>query len=262
MVGSGSNPAHLNKRSVVDILGVSVDRLDMPDTLERIETFIASGRPHRHVVVNASKLVMIRGDDHLARTVESCDLVSADGQSVVWASRLTGCPLPSRVTGIDLMIELLHLASERGYGVYMLGAGEETVTKVVSGCKSEFSGVKIVGWHSGYFDAAEEQQIISDIRSCQPHILFVALGSPLQEFWLENNHTDLAVPFSMGVGGSFDVLAGNLRRAPLWMQRRGLEWLFRLLLEPRRMWKRYLKTNLVFAWLVWKEHFRSGGLPR
>ena len=254
--GDGSSLEYADKRNVVDILGVDVDRLDMRETLERIDEFIASGKPHRHVVVNASKLVMLREDECLARAVQSCDLVNADGQSVVWASRLTSCPLPSRVAGVDLMTELLQRSCDKGYRVYFLGAQEETVVRLVSRCKGEFSGLRIAGWHSGYFDASEEQQIIADIRSCQPHILFVAFGSPLQECWLESNHVDLGVPFCMGVGGSFDVLAGHLRRAPLWMQKRGLEWLFRLLQEPVRMWRRYLKTNLAFCWLVWREHAR------
>lgn len=250
------NVEHPGRRNVVDIVGVEVDRLDMSGTLARIENFIASGRPHRHVVVNASKLVMIRGDQHLARAVQSCDLVNADGQSVVWASRLTSCPLPCRVTGIDLMTQLLRRSHDKGYRVYFLGAREETIVKLVSRCESEFSGLKISGWHSGYFDASEEQQVISDIRSSRPHILFVAMGSPLQEYWLEGNCHSLGVPFCMGVGGTFDVLAGNLRRAPLWMQTNGLEWLFRLLQEPTRMWRRYLRSNLMFSWLVWKEHVR------
>ena len=257
-VGYKSNSARHDERDVIDILGVPVDRIDMAETLARIKDFIASGRPHRHVVVNASKFVMMRQDNRLARAIRSCDLVNADGQSVVWASRFTGTPLPERVTGIDLMLELLRQSSNQGYRVYFLGAHKETVAKVVDSCQSKFSGLQVAGWHSGYFDASEEQLILADIRSTQPHILFVALGSPYQEYWLESHQAELDVPFSMGVGGSFDVLAGELRRAPLWMQKRGLEWLFRLLQEPTRMWQRYLTTNLMFAWLVWKEVIRSG----
>lgn len=256
VVGAESESECLRNRDVVKVLGIDVDRLDMEDTLARIDDFIESDTPHRHVVVNASKLVMIQGDERLAGAVQSCDLVNADGQSVVWASRLTGTPLPCRVTGIDLMTELLRRSCVKGYRVYFLGAREETVARLVVRCEGEFSGLKIAGWHSGYFDAAEEQQLISDIRAVRPHILFVAMGSPLQEFWLYENCQDLGVPFCMGVGGTFDVLAGNLRRAPLWMQANGLEWLFRLLQEPTRMWRRYLKTNVVFSWLVWRDLVR------
>ena len=131
------------------------------------------------------------------------------------------------------------------------------MARVIDRCHCEFAGLKISGSYSGYFDPPEEQQILAEIRSTRPHILSVALGSAFQEYWIERNQATHAVPFCMGVGGSFDVLAGDLLRAPLWMQKNGLEWLFRLLQEPTRMWQRYLTSNPVFAWLVWKEIIRT-----
>lgn len=151
------------------------------------------------------------------------------------------------------MTQLLERSAKRGYRVYFLGAREETLARLINRCQKKFPELQIAGWHSGYFAAAEEEQIIATIKRSRPHVLLVAMGSPLQEYWLESHSSELGVPFCMGVGGSFDVLAGDLPRAPLWMQKHGLEWLFRLLQEPTRLWRRYLRTNSVFAWLVWKE---------
>ena len=151
------------------------------------------------------------------------------------------------------MTQLLERSAKRGYRVYFLGAREETLARLINRCQKKFPELQIAGWHSGYFAAAEEEQIIATIKRSRPHVLLVAMGSPLQEYWLESHSSELGVPFCMGVGGSFDVLAGDLPRAPLWMQKHGLEWLFRLLQEPTRLWRRYLRTNSAFAWLVWKE---------
>ena len=244
-------------RDCAYVLGAKIDRLDMAATIARIEMLIAVGKPQQHVVVNAAKLVAMRRDEQLADIVRSCILVNADGQAVVWASRILGDPLPCRVAGIDLMIELLSVAEQRAYRVFFLGATEEVVDKVIEICRSRYTGLKISGWHCGYFDENEEREIVQTIHASNTDILFLAMSTPKKEYWLAKYKDSLNVPFCMGVGGSFDVVAGKVKRAPVWMQRCGLEWLYRFLQEPRRMWRRYLVTNSAFIWLVIKAYIRQ-----
>jgi len=206
-------------------------------------------------VINASKMVLAQRDEELKRILYSADLVTADGMSVVWASHLFGSALKERITGIDTLHRLVDHAAERGYSVYFLGATNESLLATVEYFRRIYPDLKIAGYHDGYF--RNDQEVIDDIRRCAPDILFVGMGSPAQEKWLSKNLQQLGVPFSMGVGGSFDHIGGRLKRAPLWMQRAGLEWLFRLLQEPRRLWKRYLIGNSAFIWIIIKEFFSS-----
>lgn len=232
------------------ILGAAIDRLSMDETVARVSSLIADGACHQHVVVNAAKLVHMQTDQRLRDIVNQCHLVNADGQSVVWASRFLGDSLPERVAGIDLMVRLLDEAERAGYRVFFFGATEVVVNRVVEVCRARYTRLQIAGWRSGYFDDSENPGIVQQIRQSRPQILFVALGTPEKEYWINTHLQDLAVPFCMGVGGSFDVLAGHTRRAPKWMQTAGLEWFFRFLQEPCRMWKRYLSTNVRFLWLL------------
>ena len=251
MVEMGSDKNEENEtQSHAHVLGIRIDRLDMDGTLNHIEELIASRQPHQHVVVNAAKVVAMRKDERLTDIVSACDLVSADGQSIIWASRILGDPLPERVAGIDLMMALLRRADEKRYRVFFFGAEEAVVRRVVHICREQHPGLQISGWRNGYFSVGEEEEIVEEIRASKSDILFVGMSSPKKEYWLARYIDKLSVPFCMGVGGSFDVLAGKVRRAPQWMQQGGLEWLFRFLQEPGRMWKRYLSTNSLFAWLV------------
>jgi len=233
------------------ILGVEVDRLTMEETISRIVDGIDHRIPCHHVVVNAAKIVAMTKDPVLESIVRNCQLVNADGQSVVWASRLLGDPLPERVAGIDLMQQLLQVAEERGYRPYFLGAREEVVNEFVERVKKNHPGLQLAGWRNGYFgNAADEMRVVKDIADSHAEILFVAMGTPMKEFWIHRHFTAINVPFCMGVGGSFDVYSGHVKRAPVWAQRAGLEWLFRLLQEPRRLWWRYLSTNIRFGLLT------------
>ncbi|MBU1061534.1 MAG: WecB/TagA/CpsF family glycosyltransferase [Candidatus Omnitrophica bacterium] len=238
----------------IKFLDVFIDNLSMQEVVGYIERFVNTKRPHQLVAVNAAKIVKMRQDRRLAELINSSDLIFADGQAVVSASRILGCSLKERVAGIDLMQELVKLALDRKYKLYFLGAKKEIVKKVVDIYKESLSRINILGWHHGYFSSQEEEKaVIEEIRRLKPDILFVAMGTPKKEYWIRDNLMYLGVPVCMGVGGSFDVIAGVLKRAPKWMQEIGMEWFFRFISEPRRLWKRYLVSNTVFIWLVFKE---------
>jgi N-acetylglucosaminyldiphosphoundecaprenol N-acetyl-beta-D-mannosaminyltransferase len=179
--------------------------------------------------------------------------LTADGQAVVWAARLLGQPLPARVAGADLMEALLAHAAHRAYSVYLLGAKQEIVRACVAKAQTRYPFLRIAGYRNGYFRREDEADLIAAIHAAEPDILFLGFGTPAKEYFMHRHYRALGVPFVMGVGGSFDVYAGLVPRAPRWMQRVGLEWAFRLGQEPRRMWKRYLVGNTRFAWLVARE---------
>jgi N-acetylglucosaminyldiphosphoundecaprenol N-acetyl-beta-D-mannosaminyltransferase len=239
-----------------NILGCYIDRLDMDQTLERCEEMIRGSRGVQHVAVNAAKLVALQDDAELRTIVDSCELVSADGQSVVWASRLLGDPLPERVAGIDLMHRLLELAERRAYGVFILGARHDVLETAVGELRRLHPELRIAGHRDGYFADGESAAVAGQVRESGADILLVAMSSPRKEYWLARFGRETGVPFIMGVGGAIDVVAGVARRAPLWMQRAGLEWLFRFVQEPRRMGRRYLVTNTRFAALLAREVYR------
>jgi N-acetylglucosaminyldiphosphoundecaprenol N-acetyl-beta-D-mannosaminyltransferase len=229
------------------VLGCDLDRVDMRQVVDRCREFIEARSPARHVSVNAAKLVALRSDSRMRRIIEDSDLVTADGMPVVWASRLLGDPLPSRVAGIDLMSRLFELAEQRGYRIYILGAQQEVLARAITQIKKQYPRIQIVGYRNGYFSDAESSNVATAIAAAQPDILFVAMSSPRKEYWLEENAPALRIPLAMGVGGSMDVWAGETARAPEWMQGVGLEWLFRLSQEPSRLWKRYLLSNTLFT---------------
>lgn len=233
-----------------DILGCTIDRVGMQETLAKIDELIATGRYAQHMCINTAKLVSLRDDARLREIVERCDLVNADGQGVVWASRLLGDPLPERVTGIDLMEELLGLAERKGYRVYILGAKDDVLDQAVTRIRERYPGLQLAGRRNGYFTAEEEPQVCGEIRASRPHIVFVAISSPRKEYFLAERGPELGAEFVMGVGGAVDVMAGLTRRAPVAWQKLGLEWLFRLLQEPRRMFRRYAVSNARFAWMM------------
>jgi N-acetylglucosaminyldiphosphoundecaprenol N-acetyl-beta-D-mannosaminyltransferase len=239
-----------------DVLGVHVDRLTMDETVALLEQAIDERRLVQHVCVNAANIVALRGDARLRAIVEACEVVSADGQPVVWASRLVGDPLPERVNGTDLMFRLIALAERRGYGVFVLGATQETLDQALATLRADYPGLRIAGSHHGWFPDAESAEVARTIAAAAPEILFVAISSPRKEYFLAEHGRDLGVPLVMGVGGSIDIVAGRTRRAPRWMRSAGLEWLFRLAQEPRRLARRYAVTNVRFIGIVGKETVR------
>jgi N-acetylglucosaminyldiphosphoundecaprenol N-acetyl-beta-D-mannosaminyltransferase len=239
----------------VNVLGCPITKLDLEEFVTAAEDFIKSGSPHYIAVVNVAKVVKMRSDRDLRQSVCSAEMVGADGVPLVWASRLLGNSLPGRVNGTDLMYRLLERASEKGYRVFFFGASEKVLQKVLAVTRKDYPGVKVAGFHHGYFNSAEEASIVRQIKNAQADIIFIAFGTPKKEIWVQRYLLDMGVPVVHGVGGSFDVLAGAIPRAPLWMQRCGLEWLFRLWQEPGRMWHRYLVTNTTFIIILLKEWF-------
>jgi len=201
-------------------------------------------------VVNAAKIVNMRRDSFLQRDVLSSDIILADGMSVVWASRLLGRPLPERVAGIDLMMRMLEDGNRYGYRIYCLGAKEEVLGRVVERISNDYPNVKLAGQQNGYFAEDEEQEIAEAIAASKPDIILVAMTSPKKEKFLARWSESMGVPVCHGVGGSFDVMAGKVQRAPEIYQRLGLEWFYRFKQEPQRLWRRYLLTNSCFCYMV------------
>jgi N-acetylglucosaminyldiphosphoundecaprenol N-acetyl-beta-D-mannosaminyltransferase len=235
-----------------------IHNLSMQETLFSVEESIKIGKHIHHSVVNAGKIVAMQSDVQLRESVNSADIINADGQAVIWASKLLGKPLKERVAGIDLMESLVELAHQKNYKIYCLGAKEEVVSKVVSHYKEKYSPKIIAGYRNGYFTKEEEPKVAKEIAASGANILFVAITSPKKEnFLYENREALKVVNFIMGVGGSFDVVSGLVKRAPSWMQRSGLEWFYRLIQEPKRMWKRYLIGNSKFIFLILKEKFKK-----
>ncbi len=203
--------------------------------------------------MNAAKLVALRGDPRLRAIVEECEVVSADGQPVVWASKLLGDPLPERVNGTDLMHRLFAESERRGYGVFVLGAKQEVLDQAVANLRAAHPALRIAGARNGWFPDSESAAVAAEIAAAKPDILFVAISSPRKEIFLAEHGRTLGVPLIMGVGGSIDIVAGVTRRAPRWMRSAGLEWLFRLAQEPRRLGRRYVVTNAQFIGIAGKE---------
>lgn len=234
-----------------DVFGVPLDLLTMDETVARCVELIEESRPVQHVVINAGKVVMMRDVPGLRDVIAGCDVVNADGQSIVWAGRVLGVPVPERVAGIDLMHRLLAEAESRAWPVYFLGARQEVLEACVGRVRDMHPHLEIAGMRNGYFDA--DDAVAAEIAACGARVLFVGISSPRKEWFLAEQLKSMGSVFAMGVGGSFDVIAGLTARAPRWMQRVGLEWLYRLLQEPRRMWKRYLVGNSRFLLLTYSE---------
>lgn len=241
------------------ILNTYVNALSIDETVEEIERIIERGKPTQHVVINASKVNLMQEDPALAEIVNSCPLINADGASIVWAAKKLDVPLTERVTGIDLFLRLVERAQVKGYGIYLFGAKEEVVKKVKDIFELRFPGIRICGWRNGYFDDKDEKEMVADMAASGADMMFVAFSSPKKEYWVKRHLDEIGIPFVMGVGGSFDVVAGVTDRAPKWMQDHGLEWFYRFIQEPARLWKRYVIGNLKFVALTYRCKFAKKG---
>lgn len=230
----------------------------MNESLDFIEANIIKKKIFmQHIVVNAAKIVHAQKDEELRNAINNSDLVNIDGKPVVWALKLLGHKVPEKVSGVDLFIKLIELAQEKGYKPYFLGAKKEVLDQMINVIKEKYPEVKIAGYRDGYFKNEDEQAIADEIKNSGTDMLFLGITSPKKELFLDKYTGYMCVPFSMGVGGSFDILSGKTKRAPVWMQNCGLEWFYRFLQEPGRMWKRYLVTNTLFIILVIKEFFKK-----
>ncbi|WP_299455633.1 WecB/TagA/CpsF family glycosyltransferase [uncultured Microscilla sp.] len=245
-----------NKTQRVHFLSTPVDCLTLRETIDKIEHAIDNHQQIHRTDVNAGKIVMMHEDKELHNSVVNADIINADGQSVVWASKILKKPVPERVTGIDLMEELMVTANKKSYSVFFFGATEEIVSKVVQIYTKKYGERILAGFRNGYFSKDEEESIAQQIAQSNADLLFVGMGSPQKEnFLYKYRKTFSNVSFVMGVGGSFDVIAGKVKRAPKWMQKAGLEWFYRLIQEPKRLWKRYAVGNYKFIKLVLAEKF-------
>ncbi len=238
------------------ILGMPIHSLTMAEAVQSALGFLREPGAHIIMTPNAEILYRAARNPRLNQWLNQADLRIADGSGLIWAARFYGKPLPERVAGIDLMSNLLSEAEKQGIRVFFLGAREEVVAAAKENAEKKWPELRICGVHHGFFTDETEEDLIQTIRNCSPEIIFVGLGAPKQEEWMCKYRDILSVPLMMGVGGSFDVLSGSLKRAPLWMQRIGIEWLYRLIKEPKRF-RRILALPL-FIGAVLKDKFVNG----
>ena len=254
--------AELNKEQFapqrrVHMFGVPVDACDLEGCVDWIDLQVKQNATRHIVLVNAAKLVKAQWDEELAAIIRKADLVGADGVPVVWVSKIFGNPLPGRLNGTDLMYRLFELSVQKGYRLFLLGARTQVIQKAVDNLQQMYPGIQIAGYRCGYFQ--DEQEIDSAIRmiaESETDVLLVGMSSPMKEKFVRKYIDRFHVKVIHGVGGSFDILGGLTRRAPVWMQNYGLEWFYRLCQEPKRLWKRYLVLNSLFIGMTLKEGFK------
>jgi len=244
-----------------ELFGLRLDPLTMGQAVARCADAIEHHEQLSIGVVNAAKIVKMRRDEQLRGAVAGCGLILADGQAVVWAGRVLGAPLPERVAGVDLFMELLAESARRGYRVYFLGARPDVLARMLEEAGRRFPGLIVAGARDGYYRPGGEAEIAEEIRTSRADILFLGMSSPRKELFMGEWGPATKAHVLHGVGGSFDILAGQTRRAPTWLQTHGLEWLYRAWQEPIRLGRRYLKTNLAFLLLVARERVRRRGGP-
>jgi len=240
--------------ATIPVLGCGIDPLPQADVLRWcLETACSSSRARILLTANASHLVAMQDDPALREAAQAADLVTPDGMSLVWAGRLLGGAVPERVAGIDLLEELLAAAPAHGLRVFLLGATPAVMQRLLEHCRTAYPGLQIAGWRDGYFTPDQHEAVVRQVAESGADVLFLGMPSPFKDIWAERHRDALGVKLIMGVGGAFDVLAGLVPRAPRWMQASGLEWAWRLWLEPGRLWRRYLVGNSRFLWLVTRE---------
>jgi N-acetylglucosaminyldiphosphoundecaprenol N-acetyl-beta-D-mannosaminyltransferase len=227
---------YANPAKEISLFGVKINNLTIKSAAAMIDSYIKTGKPHFIATPNPEIIMTAQNDRALKKIINSADLCIPDGMGVLAASKILGMPLIERVTGIDLMMEVLKGAKENGYRVFLLGSSYG----VAESAANNLPGINIEGTHHGYFDDTNEKEVLEQIKHSRRDILFVGLGAPRQEFWAAKHYQDLGVPVTMVIGGSLDAISGRVKRAPVVFQKLGIEWLYRLAKEPKR-WKRQLK---------------------
>lgn len=232
------------------LLGVPIDFVGWSDALQLARDSMRERTRIQFGDVNVSKLVDMQSNPELRRCTDESDVVCVDGMGIVWGCRLLGVPVKERVAGIDLMTQVLQICAREGFRPYFLGARREVVDDLVARLRVDYPGLDIAGSRDGYFTAADEADVVAAIKASNADCVFVGISSPIKEEFLNRYRDELGVPLQIGVGGSFDVLSGHIRRAPVVLQRMGLEWLFRLVQEPRRLARRYYVSNSKYLFML------------
>jgi len=248
--------------STSSILGINVARLTVDQFIDCVVASARERRRWRVCYVNAANFNLVATERRFADVLRSADLVYADGQAVVWASRYLGCPLPERVNAGDFFERFCRVCARENLSFYLIGSSPGIAQRAAQNLTENIAGLRIVGAREGYFEPTMSGTIIGEINQLAPHFLIVGMGAPRQELWVADNIHRLDVGVAWSVGALFEYLSGTRPRAPVWMRRAGLEWLFRLVLEPRRLCKRYLLGNWVFAWRVLRERWSRSGSSR
>lgn len=240
-----------------NLIDTPVDILTFKETLARIEAAITSRKQCVHVALNAAKFVKMRDDHVLRNDVTGADIIGIDGMGISFALRFLGADKAPKVSGADLMTALLERCAKTGHRPYILGAKQDILDLAIANCKANWPGLEMAGSHNGYFTEDNEAEIVESIISSKADCLFLAMPTPKKERFLAQYAKTLDIPFIMGVGGSVDILAGHVSRAPIWMQNSGLEWLYRLIQEPRKMFWRYASTNGRFVYMIFAARIRG-----
>lgn len=246
----------------VDLFGCPIDVLTMAQTVDLARTAMRDRVPVQHVALNVAKFVNMRSDPILRSDVMGSDIIGIDGMGIILGLRLCGVPVKERVAGIDLFQEVLAVCAQDGFRPFLLGATPGVLRRATDAITARFPQIQIAGMRDGYYGPDNEPEVVEQIRNSKADCLFIAMPTPRKERFLSAHRDSLGVPFIMGVGGSFDVIAGHVRRAPITMQSMGLEWLYRIYQEPRRMWWRYAKTNTLFAAILIQNGFGLRKLSR
>lgn len=237
-------------RHTIDFLGVNIDVLDTSGLYKKIIDFIYDKKSHKIMYVNAHCIVISQKNEKYRKILNNAHCVYADGMSIVWGAKVFGNYLPGRSTCADFILGFCKLFAEKGIRIYLLGGRPGVAEVAAEKLKQCISGLKIVGTHHGYFYHQGNERIINKINKSKAQILLVGLGVPEQEKWIEKNFSLIDGPVIWGVGGVFDFLSGRVKRGPKYLLNNGLEWLWRLFIEPRRLWKRYITGNFLFVWYV------------
>ncbi len=238
----------------IDIMGCPFDAISENETVELVYDWIRSPirKSHHIITVNVAILMMAREDATLARAIENADLVVVDGKPLVWTARWLKSPVPEKVSGVDLMKRLLEVGDSRGLSIFLLGTTQQRLDVLERVIRAKYPNVKIAGTRNGYFKQPDWPEVTRQIREAKADMLLVGMPAPFKEIWCEEQRAELDTPVMLGVGGAFDVMAGFVPRAPRLMQEAGLEWAWRLAMEPKKLWKRYLVTNSSFLALLGK----------
>ncbi|MEM7785325.1 MAG: WecB/TagA/CpsF family glycosyltransferase [Planctomycetota bacterium] len=234
----------------MQILNCRFDEVDETQTIQWASKWFQSGKRGYITTVNVAITMMMRSDSLLRKFINNSALTVADGQPIIWLSRFLGNRLPGRIAGVDLVHSLSRCAADNHQSVYLMGAKKEIVDQVATQLKADIPHLKLAGVDDGYFGTDDFSTRASKIAASGAGLLIVAMGVPRQEQFLHQTWNQLGVKLAIGVGGSFDVIAGHTRRAPQWMQKTGLEWFYRMMQEPKRLFKRYLVTNTQFVWFA------------